>query len=761
MPGKADTADESGNELLVSNMQTLLESLSEERYKESAEICQSVLKEFNKKSKSKSSNKKGEGDDTDELRDSLVDILIRCWFQLELYQKIKEWIPQQRQHHALPNEVKFLDLYASYRMKEYKTVIKKLSSSSSTTEERHLLAQALYRGSDASKSKNVYHELIDEIAGTVARLGDNGDDVSEAQEQQVELWTNYLAVLLADSVPYVDENTEDIDADKTSKDSEVISASADLLDITDPDSQFYQSDLAYNLGSYQCLSSGTTKLLDRALSHFPTKPELQTESQREDMATILGNRLWSRQWNDSADDDIDEATRRANMTFVSKHGTAATKTITKFNQQLSGDASKIHDVEPEDGWNTLQVRLYWYNRAVAYLRAGSWNDCRKACQSLQKALPSSSAKQDDGTSASGADGNDSAWWGARCDILLAHALWNEGGKEKTGEAWEKAILLLEKRRDRLQSQLSPSIASKKLENALAHIQIHLHHLRGSQQQPVAKTIEFLEKDLPPSIRSRKAVQAMLSSLSGNSGSHSPTENSADGEISTRKADALLSQGEYEQAAAMYQELLPSNPKQCTPEQVQEMLRYVQALGLSNPQEADKVWGALKDHILSIGGGAEKQHSLSGEALASKELPKSKLVGTTGKTALGGSKISSQHRATDSTKVNTKKKSTEAVLRRRARQRESYLEELTTKGLYSASRPTKPNPDRWIPKRDRGGRKGNAGYSRGAQGSAASGDARKLDAAARKAGGSSGDAGPSTANIKVSASGGGRKGGRRR
>ena len=111
-------------------------------------------------------------------------------------------------------------------------------------------------------------------------------------------------------------------------------------------------------------------------------------------------------------------------------------------------------------------------------------------------------------------------------------------------------------------------------------------------------------------------------------------------------------------------------------------------------------------------------------------------------------------------------SKEKIMRRRARKREQYLNELEKKGLYNPDRPTNPNPERWIPKHERsrsrggGGRnRNNAGNNRSAQGGGSQRDALKLDAAARKAGTIPGSTGPSTANIKVG--GGGRKGGKRR
>ena len=120
----------------------------------------------------------------------------------------------------------------------------------------------------------------------------------------------------------------------------------------------------------------------------------------------------------------------------------------------------------------------------------------------------------------------------------------------------------------------------------------------------------------------------------------------------------------------------------------------------------------------------------------------------------------------------KKTNREAILRKRAKQREAYLARLESEGRYDPNKPSsKPDPERWIPKsqrsynrrgRGRGGGGGGGRYKSnvGAQGGGVA-DAGKLDVAARvaaKASGGDGSGGkPSTANIKVSSSGATRKG----
>ena len=116
----------------------------------------------------------------------------------------------------------------------------------------------------------------------------------------------------------------------------------------------------------------------------------------------------------------------------------------------------------------------------------------------------------------------------------------------------------------------------------------------------------------------------------------------------------------------------------------------------------------------------------------------------------------------------KKKSHEAVLRRRARKRAEYVADLEQRGIAN-----KLDPERWLPKyersanRRRRNRGAVGGAHKGAQGGVSEKDAAKLDIAARQAARAAGETdtgGPSTAHMTVTAAGnigGGRKGGRRR
>ena len=121
--------------------------------------------------------------------------------------------------------------------------------------------------------------------------------------------------------------------------------------------------------------------------------------------------------------------------------------------------------------------------------------------------------------------------------------------------------------------------------------------------------------------------------------------------------------------------------------------------------------------------------------------------------------------TDSTKLSRKQAINK---KKRERKRQVYLKKLQEEGKYNPDKPTTPDPDRWLPKYMRAGRKyrhGNRNLSSQGAGTVSSKDMKKLDVAARVANAKDGKSkGASTAHIKISKSDAGKrkgKGGRKR
>merc|ERR1712071_158848 len=109
----------------------------------------------------------------------------------------------------------------------------------------------------------------------------------------------------------------------------------------------------------------------------------------------------------------------------------------------------------------------------------------------------------------------------------------------------------------------------------------------------------------------------------------------------------------------------------------------------------------------------------------------------------------------------KKKNQASILRYRAKKREAYLTKLTEEKKYNPDKPTQPDPERWIPKKQRSyhRRRKNRKYGAGTshQGIATGMEEKKLDARARAAGepgyGGASSSAPSTAHMSVSSGGG--------
>ena len=357
-------------------------------------------------------------------------------------------------------------------------------------------------------------------------------------------------------------------------------------------------------------------------------------------------------------------------------------------------------------WMALQQRLYYYKLAILQLEASLYTDCHDTCQLLLQSLSTSNKKKR--ASSTGLlppvlTKTDEAWWKARINVLEAHCLYKQS---KTKEA----IALLQERLDVLKNT---SESSKIISHAMAHVQLHLAHFKEENLSP-EQVIQLLQ-ELPESIRSRKAVTATLISVYQELGQ--TDQANALLEQSEGLADFYMSQGKYREAAELYE----SSGKGA---------QLVVALSYFDPERAQQVWDEL-------GFDEFDENEMNGEELEARELPRFK-----------SNKVVIRLSEED----GKKKRSHEAVLRRRARKREEYLK----KGDFSGK---KPDPERWLPKHERSYYARRRRNRKGAQGGVSEVDAAKLDVAARAARGADSGSGPSTAHMEVA--GGTKRGGRRR
>jgi len=291
------------------------------------------------------------------------------------------------------------------------------------------------------------------------------------------------------------------------------------------------------------------------------------------------------------------------------------------------------------------------------------------------------------------------------------------------------------------------------------------------------------EELPLSLRKRPATIATLCSLYGRLGMDDKVEKMMETKDEgieddddddnnnnlveyKELADFKLRLGMYREAAKIYESILEElekgNVSLNEDEEMECKAGLVKAMSYFDIERA--VAYAEQSSLFDDDNESEE---IDGEELEAMEIPQLS-KGSSGSNRMR--KLLGSHRAGE--EKQKKSKNHEAILRRRAKKREIYLEKLQQEGKYNPDRPLKPDPERWIPKNQRSyskrGRKGRTKFV-GAQGigagAGADRDAAKLDAAARAAakaqGKDIGGSGPSTAHLAVSSNGPIGKSGRRR
>jgi signal recognition particle subunit SRP72 len=458
-------------------------------------------------------------------------------------------------------------------------------------------------------------------------------------------------------------------------------------------------DLLYNLATYQLLTSSSSRKDPRALLQEAQAACLATLEEAGLSSAEVASEVasihvqldeWSLEWKGIPADNI-----------KGENIPPAVSSVQTVNRAQS---LKTLPSSCPTNWVALQQRLYYYKRAILQLRASLFTDCHDTCQMLMQSLSANNKKKKASAAPPPVPTNaDEAWWKARVYVVEAHCLYQQS---KT----EEAVALL---RERLDILKTTPVSSKIIDHAMAHVQIHLAHFQEENPSP-EQTIQLLQ-ELPESIQSRKAVIAMLVSLYQELGQ--TDQASAILEQSEGLADFFMSQGKYREAAELY-------------ESSGEGAKLVLALSYFDPVRAQQVWKEL-------GFDEFDENDMDGEELEARELPRFKL-----NTAVV--RVSEED--------GKKKRSHEAVLRRRARKREEFLKKdgISTK---------KPDPERWLPKHERSYYAKRRRNRKGAQGGVSEKDAAKLDVAARAERGVDSSSGPSTAHMKVA--GGNKRGGRRR
>ena len=678
---------------LLTPMEDVIEAWEEEDYETCSQKCLFLLK----KRKQAMIMVGGTGSagvggaDKNPLMTSIQKLLLQCWLHLEQYQKIQDWV----QSNDNAGMHKSLALYANYRSDQYEKVSKSASATSAegtttmTTLEQHLLAQSYFHLNQPVASLKIYKDLLPQY---------DADEDEDDEQAKMEVLANALAVLTSTAIPFLPSN-----ADNNSW----LEKAENFLEDQE---QF--SDLAFNLGTLQCLESSN-----------PSKDWLEfaednVENEDEDLPAIDTNLTWFDQfWQREELEDI-------SYSQITTEETSARAAVANLNQTLLDGNARTMPTKPHPKWTTLQVRMYWYNRAVTQYKAGKMVECQETCQFLKKSLNGGGGSNEKTKKQSASSNVQHLWWESRADVLIAHASASKDSK--------KAISKLEQRLEFLKSSQQSSAI---LDHAIAHVQLNLYILQNPTNNTSSKQIRKVLTSLPTSIQSSPAVEATLNAIGGKEEESASSKDKAS-KSPEEEALTLFRKGQFKKSADLYRETLPS-PSQSDEDQLAHYLWCVQALSRSDQlEEAEKIWNEIEP---LLHGTVDGRSTANGEALEQKELPRSSTSST--KTLIG-----------TSTESKKPKRSKESVLRQRTKKREAYLKKLEEKGEYNPERPTKPNPERWIPKhersRNRRGQRGG-GPGRSHQGGGSAADAQRLDAAARRAGTSvPANSGPSTANMKA-------------
>ena len=717
------------SDIILKFLQEIVDSWTNKNYKRAAEQCVALLK------RRKTIENLG-------MTVPLQRILLQSYLLQDQYEKVLEWDKAVSSSSTIPapkrDGYEDLVLYARYRTGDYAGVSKQAAASKETADQSNaivfsnLQAQSDFHLNRTQGGLNVYLQMLDD--GSIAE-----NDI----ESKMEVLTNALALIASSGcTPMVDENDESIQF-------WLEEAEAMLLQDDDGVDSMY-TDLASNLGVIRVLTDPTKA---RAEGSDESWLEEAADNGEDNKGTSEETNLqWSKHfWYTDMDDVQYEVPTKANELTV-------TQSIAKVNQSLLDENLAKLPPQPHAKWNLLQVRMYWYDRSILQLKAGKFVECQDSCQSLKKTLSNASASKGSGkkknkeTAAPTTLSPQAMWWEARADVVSAYA---QQGLSKHKYAAARLS-------DRLNS-LKAAASSVAVDHALAHVLLHQFVMEQQQQkgkkdrQKQQRDLLALLKSLPESIQSRPATQLTIDDLqeAANSGSSSSNKTQSAPKSPLEEADMLFGDGRYEEACKLYETALSGS------DEIDSQLRYVQALAMTGQHQASQdLWQSLESTVMDETSSAPLP---SGSALENKALPR-----TT--TTSARSSVSKKLAGTANDEEESDKPSREKILRRRAVKREMYLKELESKGKYNPDRPTKPDPERWIPKHERsrssrggnrnrgGGRNNNKGLN-SAQGGGSKLDADRLDAAARRAGKTQASSGPSSANLKVSS--GGRKGGRRR
>jgi signal recognition particle subunit SRP72 len=272
---------------------------------------------------------------------------------------------------------------------------------------------------------------------------------------------------------------------------------------------------------------------------------------------------------------------------------------------------------------------------------------------------------------------------------------------------------------------------------LAHIHLQLYKSQTSssnnEKKPSIPDIISTLECLP----TRPAIQATLASLYHQNGqsdkvqsilNHLREQQSSDNDNNNNMAQLYMQM-------SMYSNALDLLSNENNDDNTCQAMKVIALHELGQVEDAMDEWKSFKE----LNNIMDDYSSVDAEALEANVIPR-----------LHKSSITHASFKTHDSKKKKEKKRCEAVLKKRAKQREAYLEKHTD--LKNKT----PDPERWIPKRDRvAKRRYNSNkHMNAAQGITSQKDMNKLDAYARTTNphSQSSQNQPSTRHMSVSATG---------
>ena len=671
----------------------------------------------------------------------------------------------------------------------------------------HVYGQALYRLHETRLASRVYRFLRSAVAS---------DD-----EEMGEVMTNALAVVSA-NVTYCGSSAAGSADGAIGGDEDAILEQIDGNGV----GRDYDYDLARNYANLLLLRATSASELARVVQLLRqaeeggqialddeeedqlTEEEVERELApiRADLATaqqLLGDRQAASRAYFQLMQSGDPA-----LQFVAKHNLAVLSSAANPAAALK-QMPDLSDESVSSKLTPAQLRTVLLNRALLALANKKHDDARKALAALRAAVTGGGTKKarrkGAGSSAAAArqpvvppapparKDVDGALWSSRTALVESELLRAE---RKAGEAaavlraamedlaaaegaledgssdeaeaiqFGMAALALHKLEVDRQSALEPDVGSDD------EVEEEEEEKDGNASPPL-NPIDVLS-GLPKAIMTRPAVLGALSSLysqagqeekvaeiidmlSSSSAAAADVGGSGDAETAKIKSSQYIKSGRYEDAIEVLRAALDGDANLSEETRMELTARLVQALSYVDPAEAEELVASLEDGEASV--------VVDGDELESRETPR---LGKGGGVP-AGAKIGGDFGG-ESQERNGKR---QTILHRRARKRDTYLQKLEDEGRYDPDKPSKADPERWIPKaqrsynrRGRRGRQRFVGAQGGGTGAGADRDAAKLDAAARAAAKREGIAyGPSkasTAHMEVAGGGASarRKGGRR-